>query len=110
VELLQPLAIGHIALAAAHIVHVAGVDQYHLEAARLEDLIDRNPIDPGRFHRHGLDLALRQPVGQAVKVSGEGAELTHWLGSALGRHRHEVALLSAVDTGRVGLDAFEQRA
>jgi hypothetical protein len=40
----------------------------------------------------------------------EGAELTHRLGVALARECDEMALLSAVDAGHVGLDTFEQRA
>ena len=68
VELLQPLAVHNVALAPAHVVHVAGVDQHHLKAALLEDLVERDPVDPGRFHRHGLDPALRKPVGQLIKL------------------------------------------
>jgi hypothetical protein len=44
-----------------------------------------------------------------VQVSGEGAELTHRLGVPVRRNRYEVAILSAVDAGRIRLDAFEQR-
>jgi hypothetical protein len=40
---------------------------------------------------------------------GEGAELAHRLRVAGGRDRYEMAVLSAVDPCRVGLDAFEQR-
>src|SRR6266852_4517247 len=78
-EFLQPLAVLDVALASAYVVHVAGVDQHYLNAARLEDLVDRDPVDPGRFERHGLDPALHQPLGQALKVGGEGAEFTHRL-------------------------------
>ena len=44
-----------------------------------------------------------------MKLGGEGAELADRLGVAFGRHRHEMTLLSAIDAGGIGLDAFEQR-
>ena len=109
VKLPQPLAVLNVALAPAHVVHVTGVDQQHFEAALLEDLVERDPVDPGRFHRYRLDPALRQPVRQPIKLGGEGAELAHRLRVAVGRDRHEVAVLSAIDPSRIGLDAFEQR-
>ena len=71
--------------------------------------IEGNPVDPGRFHRHGLHPALRQPLCQALQIGGEGAELADRLGVAFGRHRHEMTFLSAIDAGGIGLDAFEQR-
>jgi hypothetical protein len=87
---------------------VAGIDQHHLQAVLFEDLVDRDPIDSGRFHRHGLNPTSHQPLGQPLQIGGEGAELAHRLGVAVGRDCDEMALLSTVDTGRVGLDAFEQ--
>ena len=109
VQLPQPLAVGNVAFAPTHVVHVTGVDQQHLEAALLEHLINRNPVDSSRFHRHGLDPALRKPVCQPLQVGGEGAKLAHRLRVAVRRDCHAVAVLSAVDPGRVGLNAFEQR-
>ena len=90
-------------------MHVTSIDQHHFEAALLEDLVEGNPVDPGRFHRHGLHPALRQPLCQALQIGGEGAELAYRLGVAFGRNRHEMTVLSAIDAGRIGLDAFEQR-
>jgi hypothetical protein len=43
-----------------------------------------------------------------VKLGGEGAELAHRVQVAVGRDRHEVAFLAAVDSCRIGLEAFEQ--
>jgi len=62
---------------------------------------------PSRLHRDRFYLALHQPVCQPVQVAGEGAELAHRLGIPLGWHRYEMTILSAVDAGCVGLDAFE---
>jgi len=107
-ELAQPLAVGNVALASPHVVHIAGIDQQYVETAVFQDLVERDPVDSGRFHGHGFDSTLQQPVRQPVQVGGEGAELAHRLRVALGRDRYEMAVLSAVNPGRVGLDAFEQ--
>jgi hypothetical protein len=88
-------------------MYVARVNQHYLEAALFKDFVERNPVDPGRFHRHGLDSALGQPVGQANKLCGEGAKLAYRFGVALDWNRHEVTSLAAVDTGGVRLDALE---
>lgn len=50
VELFEPLRIVYIRLAARHVLHVAHVHKQHLEAARVEDLDDQNPIHARRFH------------------------------------------------------------
>jgi hypothetical protein len=38
------------------------------------DFEDRDPVTPGRFHPDWPDAALGEPVGQPVKVIGEGLE------------------------------------
>jgi hypothetical protein len=43
-----------------------------------------------------------------MKVGGEGAKLTHWLGITAGRNGNKVALLPAVDASRIRLYAFQQ--
>ena len=57
-QLLQPLAVQDIALAAGHVLDVLRVDQQHREAARVEQLEERDPIDTGGLHGHGVDAAL----------------------------------------------------
>src|SRR5215472_7923979 len=87
---------------------MAGINQDHLEAALLEDLVERNPIDPGRLQRDRLDTALGQPVGHALEVGGKGAKRLHRLGIPISGHCHVVMLRTAVDPGGIRLDPFEQ--
>ena len=47
VELQQPLALRHVALAPGKILGVPRVHQIDLEAPRVEDLVQRNPVDAG---------------------------------------------------------------
>jgi len=88
-------------------VHVARVNQHHLKTTRFKDFVERNPVDSGRFHRHGLDAALDKPVGQALKLCGERAELTYRFRVAFDWNRHEVTALTTVDAGGVRPDALK---
>ena len=88
-------------------MHVSSVNEHYLEAALFEDFVEWNPVDSGRFHRHGLNPTLSKPVRQLVQVAGESAELAYRFAVAVGGDSREMAVLSAVDPGRVGLNAFE---
>ena len=88
---------------------MAGVEQHHLQAARLKDLVDGNPVHSRRFHGNRLHSALHQPVRQPVGIGGEGPKRTYWLSIPIGRHCDIVILGAAVDPRRIGLDALEQR-
>ena len=55
VEVAEPLTIRDVALAAGDVLHVPRVDEDDVEAARLENLEDRNPVDAGGLHRHVRD-------------------------------------------------------
>jgi hypothetical protein len=106
VQVLQPLAVEHVALAAGHVLHVAGVDQADLKSPRLQDLKNGYPIDPRGLHYHRLDPALREPVGQGLQVFGERPEAAHRLFRPVGRHGDEQLGRADVDAGAVGLDDY----
>jgi len=57
VQVLQPLTIGHVALSTRHVFHVSGIDQASFDAAFLQNLEQRNPVDSGGFHNHGSNPA-----------------------------------------------------
>ena len=102
-ELLQPLAVQHVGLATGDILDVARIDQQHGEAARFEQLEQRDPIHAGGFHRHGVHPAPVQPVGQGVQVGREAGELAHRFIVPVGRHRHVVRGAADVDAGGIGV-------
>ena len=60
VQVAQPLTIRHIALAAGDILHVPRIHEEHLEAARLEDLEDRDPVHARGFHGDTGDPTARR--------------------------------------------------
>ena len=46
-QILQPLAIAHIGLAAGNVLDVFGVDQADADPGLFQDLMRRDPIDAG---------------------------------------------------------------
>src|SRR5438105_6169252 len=85
VEALEPLAVEPIGFGpTGGALGLAGIDQEYLQAPGLQELKQGNPVDPGRFHRDGGHATLNEPVGQGVKVSGEGAERRTGCGSRPG--------------------------
>ena len=107
VQFADPLAVGDIALAAGHVLEMPGVDEQHLEAARLEDLVDRDPVDAGGFHRHarhatGASASRPGAADRSVKVVNDCTGLR----VAIGRHGDVMLGRAAVDPGDVRIDAI----
>ena len=84
-EFAQPLTVLDITLAAGDVFDVAGVDEQHLEATRFEDVVDRDPVDPGGFHGDAGDATGDEPVGEPLEVGGEGPEGSDGGGVPIGR-------------------------
>src|SRR3990172_8555907 len=106
-ELLEPLAVDEIALAARDAPHMASVHEDPLEAPLLEDLVERDPVDAGGLHGDRLDSAGGEPVGELMQVGGEGAEASHGLRIAVGGDGDPVHLRSHVDARCVRVDRVE---
>jgi hypothetical protein len=79
VETLKPLAVGDIPLAPRHVLHMAGIDQVYLKSVLFEDLVARNPVDPGGLHGDCGDTAFFQPPGHGVEIGREATEATYRL-------------------------------
>jgi hypothetical protein len=43
----------------------------------LQDLKDRDPVDPGRFHGDRLYAAASEPIRQSLEITREGPERSH---------------------------------
>ncbi len=104
VEVLQPLAIHHVGLAAGHVLHVAGVDQADLDLYLFKHLGQRDPINTRRFHRDGLDPEGLQPGDERVQILGKGGEAAHRIGREGRRHGGVDLSGSDVGAGSMGVD------
>jgi hypothetical protein len=103
-ELLQPLRIVHVRLAARDVLDGAGVDQQHLEAVGLQELEHGDPVHACRFHRHGGDADLRQPVGQVLEIAAERPERAHRLVVPFLGHGDDMKRRAHVDAGGMPVD------
>ena len=106
-QLLDPLAVQDGAFAAGHAFHVAGVDEQDLDPARLEDLVEGDPVDPRRLHGDRVNPARLEPGGQRGEIMGETRELPHGLVVPIVGHRHPVARAPDVDARGVQMDLSE---
>jgi hypothetical protein len=79
------------------VLGVTGVDQQNLEAALLQDLEHRDPVD--RLHGDRLDPALLEP--QTMEIIGEGAERADRLRGAVRSDRRDMHLRPHVDGPRM---------
>ena len=100
-QLLQPLAIQHVRFLPRDVLYMPRIDQIHREAARFQQLIHRNPIDPGRFHNHRIDPTARQPITKLHQILSEALELAHRVLASIRRHRNVMALRAHIDSCRI---------
>src|SRR5215204_6871285 len=100
-QILDPLAIGDIALAARHVPYMLGVDEENLETPCFENLEHGDPEHACGLHCHTPDSAGLKPVGHFVKISGERFESSYWLNRTVWRDGHEHLFSSNINAGRV---------
>jgi hypothetical protein len=63
---------------------VAGIDQEDLEPLGREQLVQRDPVDAGRFQGDRGDLMLTQEGGDGLQAGRMGGELPNQTGSGVG--------------------------
>jgi hypothetical protein len=100
---LQPLAILHVGLFPWHILEMPRVDQADFKAGIRQDLPQRNPVDPGRFHRDPLNAALPKPLCDLPKIFGEAPKTPHWFLIPVRRNRHVDLGSPDVDSCSIGM-------
>jgi hypothetical protein len=62
---------------AMHIFDVSSVDQIDFEAFLFQQLVKRDPVDSGRFHRYRSNFAFSQPLDDGSQILGEGTKTTN---------------------------------
>ena len=85
------------------------VHQQHGEAARLQQLEQRDPVHARGFHRDGVHAASLEPIGQGIEVSRKARKLAHRLIVTIRRHGHEVGCATDVGAGGVGVSDRQRR-
>jgi hypothetical protein len=93
---LDPLAVAEVGLTSRDVVKLPGVDENDLDAARLEQLEHRDPVDVRALHGDRLHVLLDEPVCELVELRGRGAEHAD-VGFAIGPRRSADPMLRAAD-------------
>ena len=109
VQVPQPFSVRDIALPPRHVLHVPRIDQVHREAARLEDLVHRNPIHARRFHRHTRHPTRHEPVRQAMRSVVKVRNDCTGVGIPIGRHGDHVGGRATINPRRIGIEAVQHR-
>jgi len=102
-EVLDPLAIRHIALPSGNALEVVGVHQVDFEPTIFERLEQGNPIYPCRFHGNRSDTAGFQPIGQRLEITSKRAEFPYRFCISLRRDSYEDLFCPDIDAGRIWL-------
>src|SRR5262245_42313119 len=101
-QILKPLAIQNVGLSARDMMHMLSIDQMNFNAASLQDLEQRDPIDTRRLHGDRVDSALLQPVDEGVEVRSKCRKRSYGFGIAIGGYRHDSLCGSHIDTRGIG--------
>jgi hypothetical protein len=96
-ELLDPLAVEDISLAAGDVLDMTGVDEEDLKTALVEDFKDGDPVDTSGFHGHSVDATGQEPIGQSMQGTSICLEGSDGLGATVFGH-------SGIDLGRADVE------
>lgn len=101
VQLLEPLRVADIGLAARHPLGVPRIDQADLQARLLQHRVKSDPVVARALQSHGFDPALQEPIPQGIHPGGKAGEaLDDGRGAPHGDSRDEF-LRPDIDAGRV---------
>src|SRR6266487_526746 len=103
-QALYPLAVFPVRFAPRWNLDLSSIDQEEAYATRFEDLVDRQPVDSGRFHRHGIDATGEEPVSQQMEIGGEGSEGANGLCVPVGGHTGIDLIGADIQAGSIGMD------
>lgn len=104
VEILNPLTVAEVGLAAGQVFAMAGVNQKNFESGGFEDLKERNPIDAGGLHGDGLNATSFEPVTQLKQIVGESGKGSNRVGVGVARDGHLNLRGADVDAGSVRME------
>jgi len=109
VQLQQPLALLHVTLAPGQVLRMSGVDQIDLEPAALQDVVERQPIHPGRLQGDGRHPAVLEPIGEPMQIGRKTVKPAHGIGIPIRSDGDVVGAVADVDPRGVGMEDVEAR-
>jgi hypothetical protein len=80
---------------------VFGIHQEHFHPVLFQNVVERNPVHPGRLHGDRIHSAALEPFRQPPQILGKAAELTHRLRIPARRDRHVMGSVAHINACRV---------
>ena len=102
-QLPQPLALLHVALAPWQVPGISGIHHKHFEPRLFQYFLNPQSVHPGGLHHHRPNAALFQPLRHLLQGPGPAAELAYRLRIPPRGHRYKMALFTDVDASRIGM-------
>jgi hypothetical protein len=109
VQLQQPLALLYVTLASRQILRPPRIDQVDVETASLQHVIHGHPVHARGLHHHTFRPTGLQPVSHSFQVCCPRTEFSYRVLILPRRHRHIMAFIPDVDSGRVGMNDLPSR-
>ena len=97
-QILEPLAIQHVGLSTRNVVDMLSIHQMDFDTTGLQNLEQRYPIHPRRFHGDRIDAALLKPVDQLVQILRKSQKRSHRIVVPIPGHGHKNFRCSHVNT------------
>src|SRR5450759_3299507 len=107
-QLLQPLAVQYVRLAPGYILQMPRIHQKDADTALFQDLVQGDPVDPGRLHRHRIHPTGFQPVGQPLQILGKNPKTAYTLFVAVWRHGYIDLLPTDINPGGIRVDLIQR--
>lgn len=79
-DVCNPFGIPLVGFLAPNCFHILGVSKNNITGG-LKDVVNRNPIFPGRFHAHILAVIPAEPSSTPPQIAGESGEPLAFVGS-----------------------------
>ncbi len=103
VQILQPLAFMPVSPSSRNVFHVTRIRQARLYSVRFQNVVRRNPINAGCFHRDRRDPTGLQPSGHRVQIFGERLENSYWTPVSIRRHGYKNLSCPNINAPGIGL-------
>ena len=106
-QLLKPLSVVPITLAPRDGLDMPRIDQIGCDACLFEQLVDRDPKDPGRLHGDCVDATGNEPNYKGVQISRKGLKHADWFGITIGWDCDDDFFAADIKSSGIGMDTGE---
>jgi hypothetical protein len=101
------LAVEDVSFLSRYVLDITCIDQTDFYSSVLQDVIERNPIDPGRLHGNRSNGRLEKPLSQFMEIASKAGKDFDRFSISIRRDCNIDFGRTDIDTGSIGIDGFE---